>query len=147
MIIDKLENIKLYTNIPIEAINFIQNLNSSVKLGRHEISDRVYANVEKYTTKSLAEGRFEAHRNYIDIQILLCGSEKIYLSELAGLKVSESYDKNRDIEFYSSSIKNSFSVTLDGTNFIVIYPHEAHAPQVVAQYAQEVLKVVVKVKL
>lgn len=148
MIIDKLKNIRLYDKIiPQEAIEFISTLNLNIDLGRHEISDRIYANVEKYTTKSLSEGKFEAHKDYIDIQLLINGREKIYYADKENLTVSEPYDKKRDIMFFSNNIEDSPFINLDGTNFALIYPHEAHAPQIMSNSVQEVLKVVVKVKV
>jgi len=44
-------------------------------------------------------------------------------------------------------VSGSDFVTLDGTNFMMIYPHEAHAPQVVSESISTVKKVVVKVKV
>ena len=37
----------------------------------------VFAQISSYQTKSPQEGRFEAHKKYVDIQILLSGSEMI----------------------------------------------------------------------
>ncbi len=148
MIINKLKNISLYDkNIPHEAIDFVSNLSQGIDLGRHEISDGVYANVEKYITKPLSSGKFEAHKDYIDIQLLIRGREKIYYSDKESLTVSEPYDKDRDIMFFSNNIEGAPFVNLDGTNFALIYPHEAHAPQIMSDSEQEVLKVVVKVKI
>lgn len=143
MITDKIDNISAY-DIPIEAINFVRNLSHDIELGRHVINENIYANVEKYNTKSVKNCRFETHRDYIDIQILLSGKENIYYTDVHGLNVAEPYNSERDIEFYSDDVSGSSKVTLDGSNFMLIYPHEAHAPQ--AGDGETVLKVVVKIK-
>ena len=40
------------------------------------------------------------------------------------------YSEERDITFYKDDVESADYVTLDGTNFVLVYPHEAHAPQV-----------------
>ena len=51
--------------------------------GRHElVPDMVYAVVSQIETKPLAEAVLEAHRDYLDIQIDLEGSERIGVSSL-----------------------------------------------------------------
>ncbi|MBD5401849.1 DUF386 domain-containing protein [bacterium] len=148
MIIDNLKNISKYKDIPIEVVTFIESIDSTIKCGKHIISDDVYANVEEYTTKIIDNGKFESHRNYIDIQLLLSGMERIYVREVQGLNTEIPYSLERDIEFYSDNIANSDFVTLNGNNFVMLYPHEAHAPQIALdELSTKVLKVVVKVKV
>jgi len=147
MITDRIENIGLYKNIPQNAVNFIKSLKENIPSGRHEIGGGIYANVEEYYTKPLENCRFEAHRNYIDVQILLRGHEKIYYTNKGGLNVSVPYDTEKDIEFFSDSIINFPEITLNGANFMMIFPHEAHAPQTVSDKIEKVLKVVVKINI
>ena len=149
MIIDKIENISIYKNIPDIARNFILNLKKETpNIGKHILSDSIYANIETYDTKLLENGKFEAHKDYIDIQILLKGQEQIFVAPQNGLAVSEPYDAKRDIEFYSDNISFSQSIKLDGTNFVMLFPHEAHAPQIsIDEKIENVLKVVVKIKM
>lgn len=144
MITDKLENISIYKNIPQEAIDFIGSINCNMNLGRHEISDKIYANVETYKTKPLESCLYESHKNYIDIQILLKGKEDIYYKNVNALKIKTPYDIKKDIAFYSNEVSGE-RITLDGSNFMIIYPHEGHAPQANHNICEEVLKVVVKV--
>lgn len=148
MIIDKVKNISNYKNIPVEAIKFINGLNEMIDLGRYELGNGIFANVEKYQTKLTTDAKFEAHNDYVDIQILLRGRENIFITGKDKLEVAEPYDENRDICFYSNPITGSFSVMLGFENFVVLFPHEAHAPQVsIEERQEEVLKVVVKIPL
>ena len=146
MIVDKIENISIYNNIPVVAVKFINSLNKNIQLGRYELENGVFANVEKYETKLIEKAKFEAHNDYVDIQILLQGNENIFITDKNILTVSAPYDKDRDICFYSDKLNSSMSVRLDSSNFVVIFPHEAHAPQVsINEIPEEVLKVVVKI--
>lgn len=149
MIIDKIENISIYKNIPEIARDFILSLKKGTpSLGKHVLSESIYANVETYETKLLENGKFEAHKDYIDIQILLKGHEQIFIASQNSLTMSEPYDAKRDIEFYSDNICSFQSIKLDGTNFVMLFPHEAHAPQVsIDEKLENVLKVVVKIKI
>ncbi len=147
MIIDKLENLSMYRIVPDHVVDFVKNLKSDIKTGRYELIDKDYANVETYTTKSITDGKFEAHNNYIDIQILLDGKERIYYTSTSSVSVDTPYNPEKDIKFYSDRIEKFDFVTLDGTNFAMIFPHEAHAPQVSIDSKTEVKKVVVKVKI
>jgi len=148
MIIDKIENISIYKNIPEIARDFILSLKETPSLGKHVLSESIYANVETYETKLLENGKFEAHKDYIDVQILLKGHEQIFIAPQNSLTMSEPYDAKRDIEFYSDNICSFQSIKLDGTNFVMLFPHEAHAPQVsIDEKLENVLKVVVKIKI
>lgn len=146
MIIDQLENVVLYSDIPNEIKDFILNLDANISCGRYNLSGENYANVEIYSTKNLNDAKFESHNNFIDIQILLRGKERIYITQRKGLSISQEYNELKDITFYSNSINSDF-VTIDSSNFVMIYPHEAHAPQVAVNNPMEVKKVVVKIKV
>ena len=148
MIIDKITNIDNYKEIPYNAKNFIKNLYNDIKVGKYSIKDDDYANIEVYITKKLDNAKFESHQKYIDIQLLLSGKEKIYIHSSSELNVSVPYNKENDIIFYNDSVVNSDFVTLDTTNFVLLYPHEAHAPQIaLEEVPSEVKKVVVKIKI
>ncbi|MBP3820643.1 YhcH/YjgK/YiaL family protein [bacterium] len=143
MITDKIKNIERY-NIPKEALLFIKNLTSDIAFGKYEITKDIYANVESYNTK--LNGKFERHRKYVDVQILLLGKEKIYYTDVENLDEYPFYDEVKDISFYDKEIVKSHYVILDGTNFSIIYPNEAHAPQIFYEKQEPVKKVVVKIK-
>lgn len=147
MITDKLENIDIYSDIPKVAKDFIKKLNIDTKSGRIVLSDDIYANIETYTTKMISDGKFEAHNKYIDIQILLNGRELIYYTGKTELTVNVPYDEEKDITFYSQSVSKYPSIKLDGLNFVMLFPHEAHAPQICDRIPSEVKKVVVKIKV
>lgn len=147
MIVDKLQNIEIYKKLPKSVVSFIKSLDNNIETGRHEISDGIYANVEVYDTKPVTAGKFEAHRTYIDVQLLLSGEEYIYVDDVRLMTAGVQYSQEKDIEFYSNPVKGN-RVKLDGSNFVVLFPHEAHAPQIsVAESSSSVLKVVVKIRI
>lgn len=145
MIIDEIENISLYEQIPDYAVEFIKNLTSDALCSKYKLNENDYVNIETYNTKPVTQGKFETHNDYIDIQLLLDGTEKIYLNNRQTLKILTPYNSEKDITFYSDDISTSDYVTLNGKNFIMLYPHEAHAPQI--GDGKNVKKVVVKLKV
>ena len=102
MIIDKIENIEKYSQIPISVIKFIKNLTPETPVGHYELENGIFANIDKYTTKLFENCKFEAHKKYIDIQILTTGTERLDYINIEGLAVSEEYDQNRDVMFFEN---------------------------------------------
>lgn len=148
MIIDSLENISIYKDIPQNVIDFIKNLTPQIELGRYEIDSNSYANIEEYETKKISDCKFEAHKKYIDIQMLLLGIEELDYTPVKGLKISEEYDNNRDIMFFENPDRILDSVILATGKFALIYPHEAHRPQMAFRgESKKVKKVVVKIHI
>jgi len=148
MITDKLNMINKYSEIPQIVKKFVTSISPDISPGRIILSNDIYVNVETYKTKSAIDAKFEAHEKYIDIQILLVGYENIYYTDKSCLSVNEPYSESKDIAFYSEKVNNFPKILLDGTNFVMLYPHEAHAPQVcVGDIKCEVKKIVIKIKI
>lgn len=115
------------------------------ELGRYELDNNgTYVNIEEYTTKD--SSHFEAHRKYIDIQYLAKGKEFIRVSSIDNRsnQVSE-YDENKDIEFFDKEQYTEH--LLDGSNFMVLFPHEAHMPCMKVDSNIYVRKIVVKIPI
>lgn len=147
MIYDKIENIKKYPQIPADAAEFINSLSEETETGRYTLASDNYVNIEEYYTKAEKDCRLEAHKQYTDIQIILSGKEILEYTGIEGLDIDEVYDKSRDITFFKTPDRKLNRVILGKGYFALLYPHEAHQPQM--NYAAESLKVkkaVVKIK-
>lgn len=146
MIIDNLKNIEKYSEISPKVVKFLCALSKDTPVGHYEIEDGAFANIDVYTTKLHKDCKLEAHKNYIDIQMLLEGTEQLDYTLVDGLEVSKKYDANRDVMFFESPQKAIDTVVLGDNKFAFIYPHEAHRPQMALNnIQQEVKKVVVKI--
>lgn len=143
MIFDRIEKIDNY-DIDKTAVEFIKTLSIDTECKKYILSENVYANVEEYITKE--SGFFEAHKDYIDIQLLLTGEEQIQVTDKDALEIKEEYDSNRDIAFFYDGDSNVTNITLSKGWFAILYPHEAHKPQLTFKETQKVKKVVVKIK-
>jgi biofilm protein TabA len=150
MIYDTFENIENYFHRSspfFKALSFVLAFDPSKPDGRYEIeAERIYALVSSYDTCPAVERRFEAHKKYADVQIVLEGEEKIEVSLLRGLKPLEEYIEARDITFLESPLDYSSLVMRPGY-FAVLYPPEVHRPNCDLHGKQHVRKIVVKVRL
>lgn len=119
---------------------------TTLPLGRHDIDgDAVYAILQRSMTHSPAEGRFEFHRQYIDIQFLIAGEEVIGQAPVESLAVTTPYDEAKDIAFYA--VAEQFQhVLLKPGQFAVLFPADGHMPLCQAGQPMEIHKAVVKVK-
>ena len=144
MIIDKLENSNLYCNNEkfTIAFDFLKELNTDSEEKRYELDNGIFAVIESYPTKPLSEGRLEAHRKYIDIQICLSGVDNISWKALKDCyQISKEYNEENDILFFKDKLDASCAI--GPGRFAIFFPHDAHAP-VIADGPLH--KIVVKVK-
>lgn len=149
MIVDKIENLKFYYPL-LECLpkvqDFLADLEKEAKPdGRYELDgERLFAMVQQYETKS-AEGKLpEAHRKYIDLQVVIDGRENIGWAPLTELKEeTEEFSKGGDIGFYSGKIQ--IQVTLNKGYFALLYPEDAHLPCTQVEGPESVRKIVFKI--
>ena len=115
-----------------------------METGRHEIDNSdVFAIVSTYKTKSQEESLWEAHRQYIDIQAMIEGSERIGHAPIDTLNITQPYDPAKDI----TALRGSGDMfILKPGMFAIFYPTDAHMPGVCADGNQQVKKIVIKVR-
>ena len=123
-------------------------MSKDIALGRHDIDgSNCFALVQTYTTRSLEQAKFEAHRQYIDIQFLQAGRETLLWAPLSQLtSVTEPYNEAKDVEFFATPSQVT-PLALQAGEFAIFYPADGHAPMLVCHSASEVRKVVVKVRV
>jgi len=103
--------------------------------------DDVRALVQRYTTKPAPEGRWEAHRAHIDLQMVVQGEEHIGVAPLTRL-VAEPYDRDRDLLWLTGE---GDRVTLRPGEFVLLWPEDGHMPGMTIAAPGPVLKVVFKI--
>lgn len=123
-----------------------QQISTDTPAGRYDIDgDRMYVLVQELTTEPAVERLAEAHRKYIDIQLLLSGKELIRAardSDSAEIIADELLERDklsyRDVE-HESDI-----VLLPGM-FAVFFPADIHRPCCNAERSMFIRKAVVKI--
>lgn len=130
-----------------DAFDFIKKaVNEDLSDGNYEIDGKeIYAFISSYKTKTEAEGKFEAHRKYIDIQCILSGTEIIGFESPEKVELTEDYKDGGDICFYSLN-KDYDKIVLTKGEFVIITTDELHAPCLsLNNEPTDVKKVVVKI--
>ncbi len=151
MIIDKVENFKLYNFGPAwhRAFEFLDTLTSDSTDGRYTIEgEDIFAIVMSYHTSAPESAVFESHQNYIDIQTVITGAEGFECAFSDDLSVTTPYDASKDAAFYERTSYGQTHVDVFPGTFVMLYPHDAHiAGLIVGTESKLVKKVVVKVKV
>ena len=130
-----------------EALEFMKNLNfEEMELGKHVINEDSFVLVQEYDSKEPDAARFEAHRDYVDIQYVVEGMESIEIAAVTAVTVTESYDPERDVEFYAEPEAAAKFVLTDGS-YAILYPSDAHKPGVKVGESVSVKKMVGKVRI
>jgi biofilm protein TabA len=112
---------------------------------RVELGDGVFALEQAYVAKPRVEGRWEAHRVYIDVQVIVSGDELMEVTDVSRLKVAEDHTPAKDILFFEAYPEGSV-LRMRAGELAVFYPVDAHKPSLAAgEPAALVRKTVVKV--
>ena len=126
-----------------KGIALVQRLaEADAPVGRHEGEDGVYAMVQEYTTRQEQSPRFENHSAYIDVQILVSGTETVLAGAADVARLTEAYTP--DAEFYAAP-EATHEISLRPGVFAVFFPGDAHAPGLAAGTPTAVKKIVGKI--
>ncbi len=147
MIYDKLHNIGTYKGVNAHldtAIDYILATDlHALPMGKTPIDgDLVYISVMEAQSSPSCGRSFEIHKNYMDIQIDLAGTEIIEIGDADAMTV---LDYNGQTDFASAACPALTSCTMGEGNFIVCMPCEPHKPGVQAKEDTFLKKCVIKV--
>lgn len=119
-----------------------------VQLGetkRIELADGAFALEQAYMSKPRAEGFFESHRKFIDVQVIFEGEEWMELVDVSSAVVKQDYLPERDLIVYDDAVPASLIHFRVGTAAI-FYPADIHMPGLVGSGVRGLVrKTVVKV--
>ncbi len=138
------QHIKLHPNRWKAVCQFLTHNNlSTLPLGRKVLSDKVFVNVQEYTTHDPGKQLLEAHRKYIDFQYVVSGRELMGSGKLSDAKVVEPYDPTKDVGHYSLPIFPYYVATPQ--YFFVFFPSQAHFTNIQFGEKSLVRKIVFKI--
>lgn len=152
MIKNSLKYTKNYYNLSDKiklALKYLeQNDLKERQNGHYDIlGNDVYINIQDYTSKPETQGKWEAHRKYIDIQFMIKGSERIGVGEIDNYQTSEAYDEAKDLEFLNTTNDKHQFINMNENDFIILYPQDVHMPQIAMDTPSYVKKAVVKISI
>jgi YhcH/YjgK/YiaL family protein len=146
--INKTEFAKQYQmnkNFWDKAFAFLTNRDlKTLAVGRHAIdSNNVFAFITENPTKDPDSTKWESHRNYIDLHLVITGEEKIGVADISTLMVTMPYDESKDLINYTGEGK---FYTADPGTFFLFFPSDAHRPGVTTGGNKPDKKIVIKIR-
>jgi len=112
--------------------------------GRYPIDgENVFAIVTENPTKDYDSTKWESHRNYIDLHYVISGEEKIGVSLITKLTVTNPYDSLKDLANYSGTGK--LYSAAPGT-FFLFFPSDGHRPNITTGDKKPDKKIVLKIR-
>lgn len=113
--------------------------------GSHKIDgDRLFVNIVQYKTTSAEERFWEAHKDYLDIHVMLCGQEQIDTCFIHNMKIGE-YVKEED--FLPMEGEKNASVILKPGDFLLCYPQDGHRTAVAVSQPEDIKKAIFKLRI
>ena len=114
--------------------------------GRYELQgDNIFMNVMQFATQSPEQKKAELHREYIDIQVLLSGEERILFGMTDSARQCEEMHVEDDYQL-CSQIADEQAMVLKPGRFVIFMPGEPHKPGCVVKAPLDIKKVVIKVR-
>ena len=147
MIIDNIANKDLYLSANPgfkAAFDFIEKAAAgNPEDGKYPIEGDNFCLVQSYTPSENA-GQFEAHRDYIDIQFIVSGSEYMEWNHISEGTVTLPYAPENDCELFTAEPK--VKLTLNAGDFAVFFPQDLHNPGNCVTPPVAVKKIIAKIK-
>jgi len=132
MILDSLKSFEKYKTLQEgfdKVYQFIKkNDLYSLEPGQYDIDGKkVYCTISEGELRDVEDAKLEIHDSYIDIHVLLEGSETIGIKDRSKCNTDNTkYQEADDIAFLEDEPENY--VVMGTGNIAVIFPADAHAP-------------------
>jgi len=142
MIIDYLENLPLYSAMPVlqAGMAFLSKCPTESS-PRQTIAPGVSATVTTYETVEDGQRKWEAHDHLIDIHCVLQGEERIEWANRRELTYSGS-EPGKDVLRFSGQ---GVFITLRPGMFCVLFPEDAHKTKLASGATGTVVKAILKI--
>lgn len=131
-----------------QALDYLMGINpDELSEGTIAINgDQVYAIISRYTTRESGEMvEIEGHRKYIDVQYIAAGAEVIGWIGTDQIQGALDYDANQEAWKRSVPVSAISLLKLSAGQAAVLFPEDAHCPQLCLDSPQQVVKIVLKV--
>jgi len=123
----------------------VRALTSGGERNKIDLGHGVFVLEEAYETKLRADGFFESHRKYIDVQAIFEGEELMEVADRARMNARQPYNEARDLIIYEDSSDATLLRVFAG-QAAVFFPADVHMPTLrVRAAAVPVRKCVIKI--
>lgn len=113
--------------------------------GSYEIEgDDLFVNIVEYDTTNPEERFWESHRKYLDVHLMLKGTEQIDLNFIRNMNQKEFVEKD---DFLPMDGAENASVVLREGDFLICFPNDGHRTAVAYEEPETIKKAIFKVKI
>jgi biofilm protein TabA len=111
---------------------------------RLDLAQGVFALEQAYLTKERSVARMESHLQYVDIQVVVAGTEAMAVTDVRHCTVTENLTPAKDLIFYQD-VPAASLLWFTAGEAAVFHPADAHMPGLAVGTPAVVRKVVLKV--
>lgn len=126
---DKLQNSSLTKDIQF-CIDYAEKNREkilSLENGSYDVDyNGIKMNVGKYFTKKENDKFWESHKRYLDVQIMIDGSERVEFNDIHNMK-EKSFDPERDLVILEGN--KLFDIVIENGDVLVFFPNDVHKPE------------------
>lgn len=116
----------------------------SMKPGNYEIEGKkFFVNIVEYQTVCVADRFWEAHKQYLDMHLMLDGTERIDLALIDRLKQKD-YVPEQD--YLPLEGQEDVKVCLKKGDFLICFPEDGHRTGVQAEKSETIKKAIFKIQ-
>ena len=142
---DPLAHYQLPHPIWHQSLTWLEQNASQAPEGIHKIDgDSLFAKVMTYDTKPRENCFFEAHKTFVDLQLVTEGCEFIDVFPANSGQRKTPYDRETDISIFEPAETYS-TILLEGPQIAILFPEDAHRPQIQVNSPTTLRKVVLKI--
>lgn len=150
MICDTFKNIGLYCkegDALYKAIVWARDFDAAISDGVHEVEGKdIFAKIASYETQPVELRKFENHKDYIDVQVIVSGEERMDVSLEQNLETLGRYDEAEDVAKLKTPETYSLLAMKPGM-FAVFFPQDAHRPNCNLNGVSKNRKICMKVRI
>ena len=126
---DKLQNSSLAKDIQF-CIDYAEKNREkilSLENGSYDIGyNGIKMNVGKYFTKKENDKFWESHKRYLDVQIMIDGSERVAFNDIRNME-EKSFDPERDLVILEGN--KLFDIVIENGDVLVFFLNDVHKPE------------------
>ncbi|MBS0662685.1 MAG: YhcH/YjgK/YiaL family protein [Verrucomicrobia bacterium] len=94
---------------------------------RVDLGGGVFALEQVYAAKVRADGFFESHRKFIDVQVVVAGGEAMEVADIGRMTVRQPYNPERDLIVYEDCTSAAI-LRVQAGEAAVFFPTDGHMP-------------------
>ncbi len=125
------------------VFEFMKKDLDALEIGKYPVVDGVTAIVSEYNTKEPENAKWEAHHNFIDLQYVISGQEKMGVLPLAEAQNAMEYNPDKDVIFYGENDGDLHLATPEV--YFLFFVSDVHRPCIKVDESSPVKKLVIKI--